>query len=204
MGTKLEVNAYKELSQIPLEDLSAKEKILKVAADLFYQHGIHTVGIDRIIADSKVAKMTFYKHFPSKTKLIEEYLEYRNQFWIKVLSDAISLGSRPQEKILSIFDALDTIYKNPEFRGCPFVKGLAEFGAESSAEEVKAKLEEHFNATLAVIEKLVKEMKVKDSKKVAQRIFTLVYGSAVVAQATGKSEIAKINKETARILLEHS
>ena len=53
---------------------------MKTASDLFYRFSIHTVGIDRIIAESGVAKMTFYKHFPSKAGLVATYLRHKNAF----------------------------------------------------------------------------------------------------------------------------
>ncbi|MGL4609586.1 MAG: TetR/AcrR family transcriptional regulator, partial [Trueperaceae bacterium] len=54
---------------------TAREQILETATRLFYQQGFRAVGIDTIIAESGVAKMTLYKHFPSKDDLIVAYLE---------------------------------------------------------------------------------------------------------------------------------
>jgi AcrR family transcriptional regulator len=39
-------------------------------------------GVDLIIAQSGVAKTTFYRYFPAKDDLVVAYLEARNQwFW---------------------------------------------------------------------------------------------------------------------------
>ena len=46
-------------------------RVLHTAKDLFNQYGFHKVGIDRIIAESKVTKARFYNHFHSKERLIE-------------------------------------------------------------------------------------------------------------------------------------
>jgi len=61
---------------------SARDRILETAQRLFYRHGIRAVGVDRIIAESGVAKMSFYRHFPSKRDLVIAFLERRHRFWM--------------------------------------------------------------------------------------------------------------------------
>src|SRR5436190_7601927 len=51
-----------------------RERILAVAADLFYRHGIKAVGVDSIAEAAGTNKMTLYRHFASKDELVAEYL----------------------------------------------------------------------------------------------------------------------------------
>ena len=67
----------------------ARERILLAAHDLFYLDGIRATGIDRVIAESGVTKVTFYRHFPSKNDLICEFLEYRHRRWMAWFTDAL-------------------------------------------------------------------------------------------------------------------
>src|SRR5712691_6433727 len=60
---------------------SARERLLRVAYDLFCRHGVQATGIDRIVADAGVAKMTLYKHFRSKEELIVAALDLREDLW---------------------------------------------------------------------------------------------------------------------------
>src|SRR5262245_2695423 len=55
----------------------ARQRILETADRLFYQEGVRAVGVDRIIAEAGVAKMSLYKHFPSKDDLILAVLKHR-------------------------------------------------------------------------------------------------------------------------------
>src|SRR6218665_2250806 len=63
-------------------DLPARDRILVTAHQLFYRDGIRATGIDRIIAESGVAKLTFYRHFPSKDDLVLAFLDYRHDRWL--------------------------------------------------------------------------------------------------------------------------
>src|SRR5690349_17397815 len=62
----------------PRERVSARERLLAAADELFYEGGIHTVGIDRVIERAGVAKASLYDTFGSKDALIRAYLEARH------------------------------------------------------------------------------------------------------------------------------
>jgi AcrR family transcriptional regulator len=79
------------------------------------------------------------KHFPSKANLVATYLRHKSAVWFQMLETATERpGLSPLERILAIFDALNGSFRSPAFRGCPFVKGLAEFGPEANAPDVQA------------------------------------------------------------------
>src|SRR5215475_10883000 len=92
--------------------VSLRDRILQTAAELFYRHGIHSVGIDRIIEESGVAKMTFYRHFPSKARLIAEYLAQKELNWQRFVAQFTGDAKTPVAKLLAIFDALELAIKN--------------------------------------------------------------------------------------------
>jgi AcrR family transcriptional regulator len=175
---------------------------LQIASALFYRHGIHSVGIDRIIAESGVAKMTFYRHFPSKVRLIEEYLAQNEQNWQSLLAQVTARAETPTEKLLAIFDVLECAIKKPGFCGCPFIKALAEFGPEQNEPEVRALIARHFSKIEEVLIPLLKQARPSDAKKLLPALMSLITGTVVVAQATGKTEVARLNKIAARTLLE--
>ena len=168
-----------DLETMTLANLSPRDRVLRTALDLFYQHGIHLVGIDRIIAESGVAKMTFYRHFPSKAKLVAEYLAYKERTWQELLARYIGAESNPAlERLLAIFDALGVLIQHPQFRGCPFIKGLAEFGPERDEPEIKRLISAHFATAEHLVTNLVKQIRPKDSKKFIQPVLSLIFHSA--------------------------
>ena len=86
---------------------AARERILDTAFRLFYAHGIRAVGVDLIIAESGVAKATFYKHFPAKDDLVVAYLDKVDGIWTGQLhAAAAAAGPDPADQLVGLFDAL--------------------------------------------------------------------------------------------------
>ena len=56
------------------EKIPPRERIIAVARDLFYRHGIRAVGVEAIAEAAGTNKMTLYRHFDSKDALVAEYL----------------------------------------------------------------------------------------------------------------------------------
>lgn len=194
---------FDDLDDQPLSALAPKERILKTASALFGRLSIHTVGIDRIIAESGVAKMTFYKHFPSKANLIATYLRQKNDMWLEMLSAATDAPSlSPPERVLAVFDVLGGSFGTPSFRGCPFVKGMAEFGPDANSPEIQSIISSYFDSLHNLVASLVGPLGLIDPEKTVVQILSLVQGSIVMAQATSNPAIAAANREAARLLLE--
>ncbi|API56200.1 TetR/AcrR family transcriptional regulator [Rhizobium leguminosarum] len=186
-----------------LDVLAPRERILKTASDLFYRLSINSVGIDRIIAESGVAKMTFYKHFPSKAALVATYLRYKSAIWFQMLSTATDrAGLSPLERVLAIFDALDEPLRAPSFRGCPFVKGLAEFGPEANSPDVQATIAEYFKGLHEFVASLIEALALKNPEKAVIQVLSLIQGAIVMAQSTRDPGIVEANRDAARLLLE--
>ncbi len=196
------VIAFVNVDDQSLDALAPRERILKTASDLFYRLSINSVGIDRIIAESGVAKMTFYKHFPSKAALISAYLRYKSIIWFQILASATEEpGLSPVERVLAIFDALDKPLRALSFRGCSFTRGLAEFGPEANTPEVQATIAEYFKQLHDFVSSLIEPMRSSDHERAVIQILSLIQGSFVMAQSLPDPRIVEANREAAQILL---
>src|SRR3954467_8077216 len=91
----------------------ARERILSAAYDLFSRRGVRAVGIDAIIAQSGVARMTLYRHFASKEQLVLAYLERREELWTRrwLQAEVEQRASDPAERLLAIFDVFDAWFR---------------------------------------------------------------------------------------------
>lgn len=104
---------------------SARRRLLDTATRLFYEGGIHAVGIDRIIAEAGVAKATFYKHFPSKDDLVVAYLEEIDRHGRAAVA---ALPKQPPRKMISaIMERISEAVTAGGWRGCPFLNAAAEY-----------------------------------------------------------------------------
>ena len=102
-----------------------RERILGTAHDLFYRDGIRATGIDRVIAESGVAKLTFYRQFASKDHLILAFLAHRHERWMGWFVDALARhGGTPA----ALVPALREWFASPDFRGCAFLNSVGELG----------------------------------------------------------------------------
>jgi len=103
----------------------ARRRLLDTATRLFYEGGIHAVGIDRIIAEAGVAKATFYNHFPSKDDLVVAYLEEIDRLGRAAV--AALPKQPPQETIAAIMGRIGDAVTAGGWRGCPFLNAAAEY-----------------------------------------------------------------------------
>ena len=155
--------------------LSARERILRTAHTLFYREGIRSTGVDRIIAEAGVTKVTFYRHFPSKNDLLVAFLDYRHRIWISWFQDALQ---RYGNNLLAIAPVLQEWFTDPAFRGCAFINALGEMG--SSMPEVAQRTMQHKAELRKVIEGLLPEN--CDREDLAGAVAMAIDGAVVRAE----------------------
>ncbi|MDR3323549.1 MAG: TetR/AcrR family transcriptional regulator, partial [Zoogloeaceae bacterium] len=107
--------------------LSKRQLILNTALVLFRAYGYRAVGIDRVLAESGVAKMTLYKYFPSKTALIAAVLEERDRDFLQSLTAFVQARQTPQAQLRALFLWHYRWFQDASFNGCMFINAVAEF-----------------------------------------------------------------------------
>src|SRR5215831_16385749 len=105
---------------------SARERLLAAANELFYNEGVHTVGIDRIIERAGVARASLYNTFGSKDELVGAYLERRHARFVARINGVLSRYSTPRDRLLGVFVAQEEMFAEPTFYGCAFTSASAE------------------------------------------------------------------------------
>ena len=106
---------------------AARERLLQTASELFYREGIHSVGVDRIIAAAGVTRATFYRHFPSKEDLVEAYLGVEDATIRGAFDAANAATDDPDELIGLVIEGLADDVARLHTRGCPFINAAAEY-----------------------------------------------------------------------------
>ena len=115
---------------------TARERLLAAANELFYEQGVHTVGIDRIIEKAGVAKASLYSTFGSKEALVRAYLAGRHETRQKRLLQKLERYTTPRDRLLGVFDALRELVVESQFRGCAFMRASAEVSPDLDVRDV--------------------------------------------------------------------
>ncbi len=111
---------------------SVRERILETAFDLFYRQGYRTTGINQLIADSGVAKASFYDHFPSKEVLLLAYAQEQARREFEELRLVVESKQDPMEQFLAALNTLHPWLEATHFRGCPFQNLMVEVPPEAT------------------------------------------------------------------------
>ena len=176
------------MTSTDLADRPARERILLTAHDLFYRDGIRATGIDRVIAEAGVTKVTFYRHFPSKNDLVLAFLEHRDGVWMAWFVDALQRhaprrGGRPVEAVVP---ALREWLGSDTYRGCAFINATAELGATLPA-ALDAVRQHKADMTAAIAPLLPAG---RGRKADAEAVALAVDGAIVRAQIDGSPDAA--------------
>ncbi len=107
---------------------TARERLVAVAADLFYRKGIRAVGVEEIVKEAGVAKISLYRSFASKDDLVLTYLEDRREgFWREWDEAFARYEGNPSAQLDAIMTYLTERTTRPGYRGCPFINYCSEF-----------------------------------------------------------------------------
>jgi AcrR family transcriptional regulator len=181
---------------------SARERILETAYELFSRHGTRAVGVDRIIAECGIAKMTLYRNFPSKDELILAFLDRRDELWTRawLQAEAQRRGSSAAQRLLAIFDTFEGWFQREDFEGCSFINVMLEVVEPDSP--VRQASVRHLEAIRGFVSGLAEEAGIQDPDGFARQWHILMKGS-IVSAAEGDLEAAARAKHLGTLLLEH-
>jgi AcrR family transcriptional regulator len=176
--------------------------LLFTALDLFYTHGLHAVGVDRIIAEVGVTKTTFYNHFPSKDDLILECIATRDVWESQWFAEEVEkrADGDPREMLLAIFDVLDTWFCGEQFNGCAFLNAAIEFPSQN--DPIHQAAAKHMCNGEKWIEELAIQAGAEQPQALAEEFSVLIQGSMVTRHAMNRNEAAAVSRRMAEALLD--
>jgi AcrR family transcriptional regulator len=166
---------------------STADHILDVAGALFYERGFAATGVDLVVRESGVAKMTLYRHFPSKDDLIAAWLERVDaQFWQSFEAWAGPETLPPRDRLLGVFAGLERLVGSPRCLGCPFLLAASEFPesgtrAHDVAREHKSRLRERLRA-------MATQAGAADGDALGDQLLLLMDGAFVAARLFGADD----------------
>ena len=185
------------MSKTRAKSADARQRIVETAERLFYAEGVRAVGIDRIIAEAEVAKMSLYNHFASKDDLILAVLQYREEKFDAMFEKWMGRHAEAGlDRLDAFFAALKDWFESPGFRGCMFINSRVELAdAKHPGSKFSATHKERFHKMLrGVVEETAGT---KAAEATAPAIALLVEGAIVTAVMEQSSKPADVAKDAA-------
>jgi AcrR family transcriptional regulator len=180
------------------------QRILDTASQLFYAHGIHSVGVDRVAAESGVTKKTLYERFGSKENLVLAYLRQREDQWRSILQDHLEQHPEPGiDRILAVFDAADSWYPGRSTKGCSAVNARAEEDAEPVGQLIPTEVTEQKTWMCERFASLCREADFADPDRLACQLQLLLDGALVTLGTRAFDSPIEVARMTAATLLDN-
>lgn len=164
-----------------------RDKLVETALQLFCQNGFHATGIDTILAEAGVAKMTLYNHFKSKDELIVAALQLRQEQFFLWLNEESEKRHAPgqkraqTERLSTLFDILHDWVIRARLNGCIFTNAAAEFSDDDSP--IRKQVKHYKQARIDYIDNLLREDGIENTEVLSQQINMLWDGAVVAVQA---------------------
>ena len=178
---------------------TARERLLDAANELFYEEGVHTVGIDRVIERAGVAKATLYSAYGSKDELIRAYLDGRYHSRRERILGALERTEPPRDRLLVIFDVLSEAFARPNYHGCAFVNASAEARPGSPIDQAVG---EYRGWLRQLLVELATEAGAAHPEQLARQLHLLYDGAAVSAQIDHDPDAAAPARAAAELLID--
>lgn len=180
-----------------------RDHLLATAERLFYRDGFRIVGIDTLLAEAGVAKMTLYNHFSSKEALIVAVLEQRDQAILVALRNAVEAAGRsPVRRLQAVFDWHEHWFGQKDYKGCAFIRALSEYPEPDHP--IHQTAWKHKLAVRALLAECCAETGVSKAESLADTFSLLLDGAIIAAHATGTTEPAALAWATATALLKQA
>ncbi|HEY0573850.1 MAG TPA: TetR/AcrR family transcriptional regulator [Pseudonocardia sp.] len=168
------------------QPLSAtRARILEIATELFYQRGVHAVGVNEITARARASKLSLYRYFPSKEELVTAMLtEHSDRIHAWLERETADAAPGPP-RVLAVFDLLISWFAQPGYHGCAVVNTVTDTRADPRTAAIARR---HLTRYRGLLERRLHEAGLADTgdpAALARQLLLLIEGASVVTAIDG-------------------
>ncbi|MFD3451970.1 TetR/AcrR family transcriptional regulator [Streptomyces sp. NPDC058691] len=183
----------------------ARERILRAAAKLFYEEGIHATGVARLVETAEVSTRTFYQHFPTKTALVEEYLrDYETGLAQRIEQHLTREGLTPKDQLLALFtmvaDAAQGSAGTVSTRGCPLHNAAVE--AAGSMPDVRELVQHNKQGIARQLTEIAARAGAAAPEQLGRHLVVLLEGATALSTSLDSPQPRHDALEAARVLVD--
>jgi AcrR family transcriptional regulator len=174
----MEAGAQPRRGAPPKGEVTARERILATASELFYREGIRAVGVDTVVERCGVSKTSLYRVFASKDALIGAVAAEQDRlFWAWWDRIEKQHADDPRALLDALLSGIAKRIGHPAYRGCPFLNLATEFPDDNHPGRVVARSnKEEMRARLA---RIVAKLGASDPNRTASQMALIINGAYV-------------------------
>jgi AcrR family transcriptional regulator len=188
------------VTTLTVSQVATRAKILDTAAQLFYEHGVHAVGVNEIAARARASKLSLYRYFPSKDELVEAMLTEHSDRIHAWLARSTATAAAGPERVLSVFDLLIGWFAEPGYHGCTVLNTVTDTRADPA---IVAIARRHLTRYLDLLTARAVEAGVPaaDAAALARQLLLLIEGASVVTTIDSGTTAGEDARRAAETLL---
>lgn len=179
---------------------SKRDELVREALRIFYRGGFHATGMDALVAETGISKTTMFKHFRTKEDLILAVLRLRDEnfrnWFVRRIEE---LADTPRARLVAIFDALGEWFREPDYRGCMFIKATAEF--QDPGHPIHVQSAEHKRLLFQYVSAIAREAGARAPDDLARQLLLLKEGAIVAKHMGYEADPAGDAKKAAQSLI---
>jgi AcrR family transcriptional regulator len=177
-----------------------RDHLVAVAQKMFCDAGFHAVGVDAILQDAGVARMTLYKNFGSKEELILATLKREDIMFRQWLVSSVEARSQqPEDRILAIFPALEERFGAEGYQACAFIRASIEYPAPDHPIHRAARAQREM--IRSYLRGLASGVEGADPITLSEQLYLLIEGVLTASQLHGETWPAQCARKAAEELL---
>lgn len=176
-----------------------RERLLDAAEHLLYARGA-SVGVSAILEEADVARRSLYEHFGGKDGLVAAVLRRATDHDLAWYEQALASGDGRQDRLLTLFDRLDELVADPNFRGCRYL--AADLGFADPDHPAHAETETYRRRIRAVLLREVEALGHARPEQAAAELHLLIEGALVMSATQQSERPARIARRLAAMVLD--
>lgn len=184
----------------PKRPSAARTRLIDSATRLFYEEGIHAVGVDRIIDEAAVTRATLYKQFGGKENLVLAYLRNEDEMLRALFAQAGAEVSEPAQLADAVIEGIAADIRLRHTRGCPFINAAAEYPDAAGA--VRQLIDEHREWFRSTLQTVAEQAGLESPADVAASLVLLRDAALVGGYLDGDERVTPAFERTARSVVD--
>jgi AcrR family transcriptional regulator len=178
----------------------ARARLIDAATRLFYEEGIHSVGVDRVIEEAGVTRATLYKQFGGKENLVLAYLAGEDERLRALFEAAGAAVADPADLVEAVIQGIAADIRERHTRGCPFINAAAEYPEATGA--VRTLIDEHREWFRGTLEEVARAAGLDHPDDVAASLVLLRDAALVGGYLDGGDRVTPAFERTARSVVD--